>query len=150
MARSDAYKSTAKLGELDSFRIPDFMLQKMKIFFTELSLRSQTFVVHPVQPASVEGMSTIATTSNSVATPNSSGGYSSTGYQQIGGGTAPARARSSLSSSHATLSALLSGGSIVGQQISPTKSSVSSKMVFQVSKEATAGPSSVLVKQESV
>lgn len=148
VARSDAYKSTAKIGELDSFRIPDFMLQKMKIFFTELSLRSQTFVVHPVQSSSSSGEGMSSSTSQSVVT-NPSSGF---GQPMMVGGTHTSRSisRSTLSSSHATLSALLSGGSM--GQVSPAKSSVSSsnKLTFQMSKDMTAGPSSsVMDKHET-
>lgn len=150
VARSDAYKATAKFNELDSFRIPEFMLQKMKIFFTELSLRSQTFVVHPpVQqpPAGMVGADGMMSSSSSASSQSNSGfgGYQQQQQQQMVGGAAiPTRTKSTLSSSHATLSALLSGGA---KNLSPAKGGAQSKLGFLLgsnNKEAPAGPSAGL------
>lgn len=133
-ARSEAHKSMSKIGELDSFRVPEFMLQKMRIFFAELSSRSQTFIV---QTSTSSGGVSQATESINTMSSVSYGGN-----QQTLGGVNLARARSSLSSSHATLSALLAGGS-VGP---PGKNSVLSKSAMNMSKDAVAGPSTMVKK----
>lgn len=81
------HKSPAKINALTGFKVPDFILQKMKIFFQELSLRSQSFLVN----------SQLMTNASST----------STAQHQF------ARPKSYLSSSHATLSALLSSSSSI-------------------------------------
>lgn len=105
IAATEEYRVKAKLSELDGFKLPEFILQKMKIFFTELSLRSQSFLVNSHQQ---QQQSLVATTQHLISgqttltnTSAASGCSSSTGGM--------IKSRSSLSSSHATLSALLSG-----------------------------------------
>lgn len=85
-------KPQIKLSDLEGFKVPDFILQKMKIFFTELSLRSQSFLVNSQFLTNVSNAS--ISTTNTVQVVN-----------QI------TRPKTSLSSSHATLSALLSSSS---------------------------------------
>lgn len=83
-------KSQIKINDLEGFKVPDFILQKMKIFFTELSLRSQSFLVNSQFLTNVSNTSTI--------------------QQQVINQII--RPKTSLSSSHATLSALLSGSTM--------------------------------------
>ncbi|XP_037045884.1 deoxynucleotidyltransferase terminal-interacting protein 1 [Bradysia coprophila] len=100
ISQSEEYrnKPQVKINDLEGFKVPDFILQKMKIFFTELSLRSQSFLVNSQFVTNVTSTSTGNTTQHQ-------------GINQI----ARPRTSSSLSSSHATLSALLSSSSeIVG------------------------------------
>lgn len=87
-------KPQIKINDLEGFKVPDFILQKMKIFFTELSLRSQSFLVN----------SQFLT---NVSSSGSSAGSST--QQQVSNQIT--RPKTSLSSSHATLSALLSSSS---------------------------------------
>lgn len=108
IAATEEYRSKAKLSELDGFKLPEFILQKMKIFFTELSLRSQSFLVNSQQQ---QQQSLVATTqhlmpgqttmTNTVTTSSAASGSCSAAGGMM-------KSRSSLSSSHATLSALLS------------------------------------------
>lgn len=84
-------KPQIKINDLEGFKVPDFILQKMKIFFTELSLRSQSFLVNSQFLTNVSATSIPSSTMQVV--------------NQI------VRPKTSLSSSHATLSALLSGSS---------------------------------------
>lgn len=84
-------KPQIKINDLEGFKVPDFILQKMKIFFTELSLRSQSFLVNSQFLTNVSSTSMPSSTMQVV--------------KQI------VRPKTSLSSSHATLSALLSGSS---------------------------------------
>lgn len=86
-------KPQIKINDLESFKVPDFILQKMKIFFTELSLRSQSFLV----------------SSQFLTNVSCAGMPSSTIQQQVINQIT--RPKTSLSSSHATLSALLSSDS---------------------------------------
>lgn len=141
-ARSEASKSTARIGDLEGFRVPEFMLQKMRIFFAELSTHSQTFVVHPVQTMT-SGSHPPAETNSMAMSSNSYGGH----RQTMGGGTL-ARTRSTLSSSHATLSALLSGGS-VGQH-SPAKTGLHTKPGLVLSKDAVTRSSTSLDKKDGI
>ncbi|KAG4073773.1 hypothetical protein HA402_000997 [Bradysia odoriphaga] len=94
ISQSEEYrnKPQVKINDLEGFKVPDFILQKMKIFFTELSLRSQSFLVNS------QFLTNVTSTSTGNATQHQS-------VNQI------ARPRTSLSSSHATLSALLSSSS---------------------------------------
>lgn len=88
-------KPQIKINDLECFKVPEFILQKMKIFFTELSLRSQSFLVNS------QFLTNVSSTSTS----------SSNTTQHLQGITQITRPRTSLSSSHATLSALLSSSS---------------------------------------
>lgn len=109
IAATEEYRSKAKLSELDGFKLPEFILQKMKIFFTELSLRSQSFLANSHQQQQQQSL--VATTqhfisgqttlTNTVTTSLAASNCSS-------GAGGMMKSRSSLSSSHATLSALLS------------------------------------------
>lgn len=98
ISQSEEYrnKPQVKINELEGFKVPDFILQKMKIFFTELSLRSQSFLVN----------SQFLTNVSSTSSTSSSGNV--TLHQSI---NQIVRPKTSLSSSHATLSALLSSSS---------------------------------------
>ncbi len=93
VSQTDEYrnKPQIKINDLEGFKVPEFILQKMKIFFTELSLRSQSFLVN-----------------SQLLTNVSSTGISSGGTMQVVN-QINQRPKTSLSSSHATLSALLSG-----------------------------------------
>lgn len=86
-------KPQIKLTDLEGFKVPDFILQKMKIFFTELSLRSQSFLVNS------HFLTNVSTTMSATSTLQ---------HQLVNQATRP---KTSLSSSHATLSALLSSSS---------------------------------------
>lgn len=94
VSQSDEYrnKPQIKINDLEGFKVPDFILQKMKIFFTELSLRSQSFLVNS------QFLTNVTTTSMPSST-----------MQVVNQITRP---KTSLSSSHATLSALLSSDSV--------------------------------------
>lgn len=117
IAATEEYRGKAKLSELDGFKLPEFILQKMKIFFTELSLRSQSFLVNSHQQQQQQQslvattqhlMSSQTTMTNTVTTSSAASGCNSA----VGG---LIKSRSSLSSSHATLSALLSSSGEVQQ-----------------------------------
>lgn len=142
IAKTDEYRSktTVKIGDLEGFKVPEFVLHKMKVFFTELSLRSQSFLVNPATTHQVIG-TTVTTTSSSISVhqPAVLAASSAIATTQtattaavnatIMGGTIvaadsstqqskPQQQKSSLSSSHATLSALLSNTVDTGQDIS--------------------------------
>lgn len=116
VAHSDAYLGTAEratvaMSLLHGFRVPDFMLQKMKVFFTELSLRSQSVVANG--GAMVAHASTQQQQQPEQQEPEPEPERQQSPNQQLQQviNHQPPYVRpqrSSLSSSHATLSALLS------------------------------------------
>lgn len=135
LAQSDEYRSrsTLKLNELSGFKVADFMVQKMKIFFDDLSQKSQNLLTTPSFIITNSGTSSAAlakmssgtsSTSTSSTIPLNVTAISPTHVVVVestrqsnkpsasrSNATSSAGAsvnRSSLSSSHATLSALLS------------------------------------------
>lgn len=98
ISQTEEYQNKVQinLAELDGFKVPGFILQKMKIFFTELSLRSQSFLVNSQYLSNVSTASATGTSTESTCT------LQTPVVNQM------PKPKSSLSSSHATLSALLS------------------------------------------
>lgn len=117
VAHSDAYLGTAEratvaMSLLHGFRVPDFMLQKMKVFFTELSLRSQSVVANGgamVAQGSTQQQQQQPEQPEPEPEPERQQAPNQL-LQQVTNHQPPnvRPQRSSLSSSHATLSALLS------------------------------------------
>lgn len=100
IAQTNDYQSrNLKLSELVGFKLPDFMLQKMRMFFHELNKKHRNMTMGP---------SIVITSANSALGPItiSSGGIRH-GQIKLVSSLSAARS-SSLSSTHATLSALLS------------------------------------------
>lgn len=104
IAQTDEYRNKLiKLNDLEGFKVPEFILQKMKTFFMELSVRSQSFLMNS-QGITSSGLAQLENSSGTNSTlPSTSG--SSTATASISDST---KTKSSLSSSHATLTALLS------------------------------------------
>lgn len=121
LAQSEEYckRTTLKLNELTGFKVADFMVRKMKIFFDDLSQKSQNLLTTPsfiitTTPSDTPTTSTVTKPVNPTAISpthvvvvetkrsSSKSMMSRTNVSSNSG------SRSSLSSSHATLTALLS------------------------------------------
>lgn len=114
LAHSEEYqsRSTLKLNELSGFKVADFMVQKMKIFFDDLSQKSQNLLTTPsfiitTTPSATPSTSTVTIPLNATAiSPTHVVVVES--HRHTNKTSRSSVSRSSLSSSHATLSALLS------------------------------------------
>lgn len=94
LSHTDEYRTrNVRPNDLEGFKLPEFIINKMKIFFTELSHRSQLSTLANLKSTTIGGQT--------ISLPSTTSTITLTSLSNI-------KPRSSLSSSHATLSALLS------------------------------------------
>ncbi|XP_055841786.1 deoxynucleotidyltransferase terminal-interacting protein 1 [Episyrphus balteatus] len=123
LGQTDLYKDrdNLNLSILHVFKIPNFIIQKMKLFFIDLNIKSRGLITNSysniansshLRNALLQGSNqtvtsaavSVAVTTTSVASSISSSNSVSTSTDTVSN---PPKAKSSLSSSHATLTALL-------------------------------------------
>lgn len=132
VSQTEEYRNEVQINvsDLDGFKVPDFILQKMKIFFTELSRRSQNFLANSQYLSNLNA--NMPLTSSTLP--------ANTLQKQVS--NQMTKPKTSLSSSHATLSALLSSPAenvgVSGISTTSATSTSSAKTVIEAVPHVTA------------